>query len=374
MKRPPFCPNPKCSYHDRTLSTRQKWFWKRGFSSTKINGRNQCFQCKQCGRYFSERIFHIDYYAKKEIDYRELLNSLKTCSGIRDMARHFHCRDSTIQNRIRRLCVNIIAFWQDAYQYYQSREKGQFAADGLESFTSSQFFPCHINILVGKESQFIYDFSYFFFKRKGRTTQKQRQIIDRLYALIPFEDKPSKRSFRDIMMSLQNLAEQDVTLHTDEHPVYPIVIEELKRSGCFENINHRVTSSQVFRNTSNNLFCVNYIDRQIRKDLAEHVRETVQFARNSNNCMERFVCYSFWHNFQKPFRVDRKKRGFETHAEAAGFDMERLKEKMEDVFTKRSFYSFYREELEGYRKRVWESDGPTPFPRGKRYLARYLVA
>jgi len=66
---------------------------------------------------------------------------------------------------------------------------------------------------------------------------------------------------------------------------------------------HRRCSSTAPRTVSNDLFSVNYLDRQILKDLAEHTRQTVQFARNAVNQMERLAVYRAYHNYFKPISM-----------------------------------------------------------------------
>ena len=46
-----------------------------------------------------------------------------------------------------------------------------------------------------------------------------------------------------------------------------------------------MVSGKAARTKNNRLFAVNYLDREIRKDNASHVRETVQFSRNGNSRM-----------------------------------------------------------------------------------------
>ncbi|MDC7220420.1 MAG: hypothetical protein PQJ59_10790, partial [Spirochaetales bacterium] len=98
-------------------------------------------------------------------------------------------------------------------------------------------------------------------------------------------------------------------------------------------VTHRKTNSKIERNYQNKLFSCNYIDRQIRKDLAEYTRETVQFGRNMNNCMDRFSCYIFWHNFMKPYRINKRKSAYSYHGECAGFSLNKIKEIVDAVIS-----------------------------------------
>ena len=56
-------------------------------------------------------------------------------------------------------------------------------------------------------------------------------------------------------------------LITDEHQSYPKAILPFRAT---TDIVHSTVSSQLARTGDNPLFAVNYIDREIRKDLAEH--------------------------------------------------------------------------------------------------------
>jgi hypothetical protein len=116
---------------------------------------------------------------------------------------------------------------------------------------------------------------------------------------------------------------------------------ELKKLVELHKLTHRLTNSREERNTNNNLFSCNYCDRMVRKDLAEHVRETVQFARDHNCSMERFTLYQFWLNFMKPYRIKRKDYVVsKTHCEAAKIPSEKR-----EAILKRAFKG-YRIDLE----------------------------
>lgn len=83
---------------------------------------------------------------------------------------------------------------------------------------------------------------------------------------------------------------------------------------------HLTFSSELKRRILNSLFSVSCYDREVRKDNAYHVRETVRFSRNVNSALERFAVYQLYHNYFKPFRIAHKDKKLYTHAEAAGFD------------------------------------------------------
>ena len=96
-------------------------------------------------------------------------------------------------------------------------------------------------------------------------------------------------------------------------------------------------SSKKPRTVHNKLFAVNYYDREIRKDNANHVRETVQYSRNVNNCMERMAIYRVYHNYVKPYRITDRTDEKRLHGEVAGIERQRIEGEMGSIFTERRF-------------------------------------
>ncbi|MBI9104172.1 MAG: hypothetical protein JEY99_17275 [Spirochaetales bacterium] len=127
-------------------------------------------------------------------------------------------------------------------------------ADGFESFVSSQYLPNNINILAGKDSQF------WFLSDYSQLTRKALDLHDH-----------SERE----ATSLYSFREQT-------------------------SLKHIRISSKLARTITNPILSVNYLDRELRKDNSDHTRETVQFAKNVNNLMDRLAIYRLYHNFIKP--------------------------------------------------------------------------
>jgi hypothetical protein len=50
------------------------------------------------------------------------------------------------------------------------------------------------------------------------------------------------------------------------------------------------------------------------------VRDTVKYARNVNNSLERLAIYRFFHNYQKAYRIGQKPYEKISHAMKAGMD------------------------------------------------------
>ncbi len=332
--RPPFCPNPHCVLHTIT-PPEQLWYHRYGTHYTTSAGTIQRFRCKACGKSFSERTFSID-----------------------------------------RLARNLITFHES--QLASLRLAEDFVADGFETFTHSQYFPEEITIVVGKTSQFLYFFNHITVKRKGRTTEKQKRIMNQLYRSVTFEPRGVENRFHQLLQCVAALIESERTRHisfyTDEKLEYrralnktPSLMRRIAQ-GLFAHI--RIPSTRE-RTTSNPLFAVNYYDREFRKDLANHHRETLCFSRNVAASLMRFVVYGFFHNYCKPFRIDNAPQNRPTHAQMAGSKVERIG-KDAAVFRDRAFLSLTR--LSSIGLQLWKKSSRTPLKQKQEYLPDYVLA
>ncbi len=379
MPIPQFCPNPECDFHNLdSLTSGERWYRKNGFYPTDTFGVVQRYKCLHCDKGFSDQTFSIDYYAKRKIPYKRILNQIISTGSIRDMSRELHATTETIQNRIDRLARQCIAshgrlidkvkLWED------------LAADGFESFTVSQFFPCTIHLLAGCDSQYIYFTNYVTMRRKGRMTEEQKEQRKNLEKRYRADKKGVQKGFRELVDAAVALWKRGLldylVLHTDEKPDYFRAIhrgsdaEELIREGRWF---HTWTNSKEKRTGGNPLFAVNYLDRQIRKDLCEHVRETVCFGRNVSECMSRTAVYLWYHNYRKPFRVNGYGKYFR-HAERAGLTRRDIHGAVKGVMSVRRFLSL--EPVEPALKRVWLKELETPlWGKGSaRYVPKYIAA
>jgi hypothetical protein len=266
---------------------------------------------------------------------------LNSSAGIRNIARTLGIHHQSIINRIKRLSRNALIINEQLINHLPFKE--DFASDGFESFILSQYFPDNYNILVGKDSRFLYYSDYVTIRRKGRMRDEQK----RKRALLESEWRADRKGIEKSFMYLSEwLAdkcrerEDKLILYTDEKKDYQRalcrskVCSELIKKGRWE---HRKISSKVKRDFNNPLFAVNYMDREFRKDMANHVRESVKFARNVNNAMERMVIYTFEHNYMKEFKIDGyNKKGY-SHYQKAGGDRRLEVELLQGFFNKRYF-------------------------------------
>lgn len=154
------------------------------------------------------------------------------------------------------------------------------------------------------------------------------------------------RSFGEILSDVERIASNAVLSHieliTDEKPQYQKVISRAAKLSAMQKRGefvHVMVSGKAARTKNNRLFAVNYLDREIRKDNANHVRETVQFSRNVNSCMERLAIYRLYHNYLKPYRIAPGKRELRTHTEVAGAAPESVRRELADAFSRRRLLS-----------------------------------
>ena len=373
MFHPPFCPNKECNKH--SLRARSSaWYVKNGSYTNKLSGRIQRFRCRHCGTNFSSQTFSIDIFVKKKLPYWRILSHVVTSSGIRDMARLLKVSPNTINNRIGRMARQAIAVHSSLTSDISLNE--DLVADGFESFVCSQYFPNNINLLAGKESQFWFTSDYSQLRRKGQMTAWQKRKNRDLQEKFSGHRRSIYRSFQDLVRLSLDLQEKSrystVRLFTDEHPQYAKVFHDLS-SDERRRIEHLRISSKLPRTVRNDLFSVNYLDREIRKDNSDHTRETVQFARNASNCMERLAIYRLYHNYIKPYRIGTKEGSRITHAEQAGIDRQRITLEMRTIFTRRRFFS-RSAWLSSSDLVLWLKGITTPMKQTVEYLPAYAWA
>jgi len=369
MTRPPFCPRAGCECHidphtpESATLRRRKWFKRNGTYPTKVRGPVIRFKCLVCGRGFSEQTFSLDYYVKRIIDYREVAKLLQSCVGVRACSRAMGCSCDSITNRGSRLARQCISAHTRLIGEIELGEDQ--AADGFQSFAVSQYFPNNIHLLVGSDSQLVSFCDYVTLRRSGRMSAVQKRMRAALEQLYRAPPEALIQSFGGLLEHLHRRfvasSRRPLVLNTDKKLEYVRALSahsrlrEARRSGQFA---HRRTDSRAVRDRSNPLFAVNYIDRELRKDLAEHVRETVRFARNVNHCMERLWVYLLEHNLHKRFRINDPVSLVRAHAEQAGASRADQQHATRELYTRRRFLSF--EQLEAATLRVWQREHPTP--------------
>ena len=336
---PPFCPHSDCPCHRHPPSSR--WWHRRGHFTTRLKGMIPRFTCTVCGRSFSTQSFSLDYWTKTRVDMKRIFFSLVSASGLRDMAREQKVSDKVIANRIMRLAHQSVILSTSLRRSRRVRE--DIVIDGFESFVYSQYFPDNYTIAVGKTSQYLYLMHHAQLNRKGRMSDVQRRrnvIIRQLHPVEPGQIGASfARVLTDMFYYWRYFDKNDPRrVYTDMHKDYERImksdpdISEKVESGA---LIHLTTSSKKARTLSNPLMSVNYFDREIRKDQANHARETLQWAKSVNRSMDRLWVYAAYHNCWKPYRI--KTNDERCHAEVAGYERAEIEKLKKGFFTRRYF-------------------------------------
>lgn len=356
LEIPPFCPNKDCPSHQQPPQEERHWYRLDGSYSTKAFGSVQRYRCLSCGRGFSDQTFRLDYFIKKPLSYRTIFEHITAGSGLRSIARRLGADHQMIACRLSRLARQALAVHAELLGQIILCE--DLVTDGFESFVSSQYEPNNIHLLAGSRSQFLYSFDFADLKRKGRMSERQRNERERREEKLIRERISISESFARIVETLKELifsgAQRKVILYSDEKQEYgrevakSLLLSELERQGFFTHIR---ISSKIARTTQNKLFPVNYLDRLLRKDNANHVRETVQFSQTVAGCLERIAVYQMQHNYFKPYRIDDGPKSRLLHGEVAGIARGKIAEALEGIFERRRFFS--RVNLHSFEKMVW---------------------
>lgn len=375
MKKPPFCPSSICPHH-HSPPKGVKWFRRAGTYETDTFGTVQRFKCLTCGKGFSVQTFSLNYFAKKIVNYHQLVLMLKSASGIRDMGRDLRVSTGTIQNRLSRLSRQAIALHETITQSIALAE--DLAADGFQSFVVSQYFPDNITTLVGKDSQYVYHFNYVTIRRNGRMTETQKQRREELEQLFLADRGGIEHAFYELAKVMGDLffrsPKASLTLYTDEKKEYPRALKriplfaDMAREGRFI---HSTVSSHHARVPGGPLFSVDYIEREFRKDLSNHVRETVQFSRNVNDGIGRLFIYNLYHNCKKSYRINKAQWAETSHADVAGASRKVVDREFATIFSRRRFLS--RLEISVNSFRVWLRQLETPLKKRGEYLPAYAM-
>jgi hypothetical protein len=316
------------------------------------------FRCRLCRKDFSRQTFRLDYYLKRPLEYTRIKDRLISGSGLRAIGRSCAISHHSIANRIGRLARQALAMNASLLGDPHFHPFEDLAADGFESFVADQWQPNNIHLLVGSQSQCLYRFDYAHLRRKGRMTEAQRRERERRQQRQVRRGVSIGQSFSRIIAAVEDLfgrsTSSQMCLYTDAKAEYlrPIrcssVLSKLSAAGLFC---HRQISSHLPRTTTNPLFPVNYLDRELRLRSADQVRETVQFSRSVNTCLERLAVFQLQHNFIKPYRVDDRKGKGLRHAEVAGVSRQRIERWLGWLFEWRAFYSLVT--LSSSEELVW---------------------
>jgi transposase-like protein len=363
---PEFCPNHLCRFHDRGIAATSRWYTRFGRFSTESRGPIQRFRCRSCGTTCSTQTFSVHYWTHSDTDLVWLLHHVYGCTGLRQMGRFTGVTYRVVQNRIRRLARNALAVMDKALADHQLTEN--LAMDGFVSYIRSQYHPTNITHVTGNDSQFIYGVVHTSLRRSGAMTAQQRfarALIDTVWRPLRTVREDCTALLADLSTMIDRAGRRNpVRLATDKHTAYrpalkavPVLAQALREG----RLVHLQVSSRAARTRTNPLFPVNYVDRQIRKNLAEHVRETVRQGREVNCQMERMAIFTALHNFLTPHRIeDYADAGASIrHASIAQVEPDTVRWHLERLTTHRHLWTHNRGGHEWIR-RIWHHDYANP--------------
>ena len=288
---PPFCPNPDCRHHGAPEGWRVR---RHGYFRRKAwPHRISRFRCLACGRCFSTQTFDPTYWLKRPDLQAPILRGLVACSGFRQLGRSHGVAGTTIQRQAERLGRHCLLFQRLHAPPRPPTEP--LVLDGLVSFEFSQYWPCELNLLVGR-SHFVYGFTDSELRRTGRMTAAQkarRAELEQRYGRP--EPRATEEAVTELLRQVLPYEPIGLRLHSDEHAAYP---RALKRFPHW-SIEHRTVSSKAARTPANPLFPANLADVLVRHSSANHKRETIAFSKRRQSAIERLAVFQVWRNFMK---------------------------------------------------------------------------
>ena len=371
MITPPFCPYKECSQHFE--GKHRHWYRCYGHHCTEAFGKVQRYQCLDCKRTFSDQTFSLNYYAKRVISYEQIFRQLRSTAGIRDLSRNLEISRGSVENRLFRMAHWALGFHALSRQHMSLKE--DLVADGFEGYLHSRYFPHHLNILIGKETQYFYAMDFTTLRRKGRMSPSQklfRRFLDRVCRPDPKGiEKSMARLAEEILHLFAGRHKPVLKIYTDDHHAYPRAFRrhkafnQLLRQG---SIIHDAAKGTKQPGRVNNLFAVNYMDRQFRKDIVNYVRYTVNTARNVSALLERVCVYRLHHNCIKPYRENWPNARL-WHWNLAGVNVNLVTPMLESRFVWRPFVTFL--DLTPGERGLWYRLYRTPLKKGGEYLPKY---
>jgi len=296
--------------------------------------------------------------------------------SIRSQAHALRCSCGTVLNRNDRLARQAIA--SHSLLRAQASRHDNVCIDGFVGFDRSQYFPNNITISIASASRYVLAFTHATLRRSGNMRPEQKKRRDRLYEECEFERKPLDRSFSELLDELEldrpPRFNSPLVIITDEKIEYlrTFVAHRLYKNQDEEHrVVHSTVNSRLPRTYVNPLFPSNYLDREIRKDLAAHRRESTCFCRNVANGLSRMACYLGWHNYAKRYLIKAPILDDRTHGEEAGILRRDIIRQRRMVFSKRVFLS--RCSLDPVEEKIWKKEFRTPGALRASYLPAYAL-
>jgi hypothetical protein len=253
------------------------------------------FRCSHCRRTFSRQTFQTSYWLKNPELFYTICERLLSGSGLRQITRFLHCSTTTVMTHAVRLGRHALLTLETYLPRGAPSEP--LVIDGFESFAFSQYYPLHLNLVVGAESHFVYGFTESELRRKGRMTAAQKRKRAQEETEVGRADPKAIERGMAEAVALAVPPGEHACVRSDEHRAYPRSLNRLQD----RSFDHEVTSSKAARTPRNPLFPVNRQDLMLRHTGANHRRETIAFSKTRAGVIERAALQLVFMNFMKSF-------------------------------------------------------------------------
>ncbi len=296
---PPFCPNADCKHHQNPEGWRFVR-WGHYLRTCPTLHSVPRFRCTHCRRTFSRQTFQTTYWLRRPELLHTICERLLSGSGLRQITRFLHCATTTVMTHAARLGRQALLVLEANRPRAAPREP--IAIDGFESFAFSQYYPLHLNLVVGADSHFAYAFTESELRRKGRMTVAQKRKRVREEASVGRADPKSIERGMAEAVALAVPPGTHACVRSDEHRAYPRSLGRL----ADRSFDHEMTSSKAARTTRNPLFPVNRQDLMLRHTGANHRRETIAFSKTRAGVIERAALQLVFMNYMKSLSEKKK--------------------------------------------------------------------
>jgi hypothetical protein len=232
---------------------------------------------------------------------RPILEGLLACSGFRQIARAQSTSPATVELQAARLGRHMLLFHEQLRPKRVPDEPIVF--DGFESFAFSQYWPSHLNTVVGASSHFVYATTFAELRRKGTMTQRQKIRRTELETRFgrPDPKEIEKTSAAALALTIRTGA-TGIVLRTDDHKAYSRALKRLEGRSFI----HEITASTKPRTSQNPLWPVNLLHSLMRHNGANHKRETIAWSKRGQSMVWRDAIHRVWRNYVKHFSERRK--------------------------------------------------------------------
>jgi transposase-like protein len=309
--RPPFCPWPKCTEHQRREPGYR--FVRTGSYSTLQQSDIPRFKCLSCRKGFSRQTFATSYYLKRARLMAPIAAGLVAGSAHRQIARSLRCAPSTVTRQSARLGRHGLLLLARALATLAGRLDEPVVIDHFETFEFTQDYPLGIATAVGSSSWFLYAIDPAPHRRSGRMSPEQKKRLAKR------PGRPLKGGYRaSAQRLLDNLCRLPrsggrLELIGDGHQAYQHAVEQRRTKPevhleSYPNPKRGPKGSRrswQARQRDVAMFPVDALHSLVRHSVAHHRRETIAFGRRLNALMERFFLTAVWRNFIK-WRSERK--------------------------------------------------------------------